>query len=147
MGFTDSGHLITIGASTGAVVWTILLLAFLAYFVHRDTGWSGLLVSSVFALLTAFVLAYYLGDKIVFGPAYVRETVWFREVGHVEWRHVESASLAQRSAWASDGSTYMALHLVLKLRTKDEWTLEVEGMEVARRERLLAFAKERIARR
>ena len=73
-------------------------------------------------------------------PNNTRETVWFREVGRVQWRHVESASLEPRSARASDGDTYRSLHLVLNLRTQDEWVLEVEGMEHARRNRPLAHS-------
>lgn len=147
MGFTDAGHLITIGASPETVMAQIGFIAITAIVFLSSTDWPRLRVAAGFALLAAFVLAYYLGDKIIFGPAYVRETVWFREVGRVDWRHVESAALEPRALRTPDGKTQDSPHLVLKLRTMDEWLLNVAGMEPSHQARLLAFSKERIAPR
>ncbi len=145
-GFSDSGYLITIGASFGDVALPLALGAVVAFFVHRDAGWSWLRVGFGFGLFAAFLCAYYLGDRIVFGPAHVRETVWFREVGRVEWRHVQEAKLESREV-TGDGQRWSAMHLVLALRTGDEWTLDVDGLGSVRQLRLLEFAKAQVARR
>lgn len=146
MGFNDADYLITIGPETGSVLLPIALGAVVAFYVWRDTDWSFLRVSVAFGLFAAFVSVYYLGDRIVFGPEHVRETVWFREVGRVEWRHVAEAKLESRPV-AGDGGRWSAVHLVLMLRTGDDWTLDVDGLGSVRQRRLLAFVQEKLARR
>ena len=146
MGFSDSGYLITIGADLSEVFGTVFLVGVIVAFLRWQYCLAWIWVAGIFFGAGGFLLVLHTGDRIVFGPEYVRETVRFREVGRVEWRHVRDARLEMRGVFV-DGEPWQDMHLVLLLKTGDEWTLDVNGLKKERQMRLLAFAKERVARR
>jgi hypothetical protein len=97
-------------------------------------------------LCIGFVVAvpWHQGERIQFLPDGIRETQWYRESDFVAWRHVESAKVEPRNVVSDDGTVSVRRHLVMRLRTGDDWLLDLEELRPEEIQRIGAFVREHV---
>lgn len=144
MSFTDGGYLITLGVPWMHLPLVFAVLAVVAWIACRDFGLRLRWVMVPLVIACALTVAWHQGARIQFLPDGIRETNWYRETDFVAWRHVEGAKIESRKLVLDDGTVEARQHLVMRLRTGDDWLLDLEELRPAQIQRIGAFVREHV---
>lgn len=144
-GLSDSAYFLSIGVTAWGTLLSIALVVVWAVVACKLQHLSRGLAAAIVVLAVPVLLVHTRGDRIQLRADGARKTQWFREVEYVEWRHVASAEPESRTVVNRRGAAYVVAEVVLRLRTGDEWPIEVTGLNPRERERVLAFARERLS--
>ncbi len=145
MSFSDGGYLITLGTPWMHLLWLFAVLAVIAWIACRDYNLKVSWAMVPLAIACAVAVAWHQGARIQLLPDGIRETRWYREIDFVAWRHVASASVEARNVESDSGTVSTRRHLVLRLRTGDDWLLDLEELRPVEIQRIGAFVNEHVA--